>query len=100
MNHLTNVSFQNDFGTALSKPNDTVRQLKNYQYLFKNGEIIDKQDYLEIQVWGGVDFSKGDVKAIVLNKRFCRESAVESIKLLTERAKKYNIEVKIVEEWK
>ena len=100
LNHLTNTSFQNDFGTALSKPNDTVRQLKNYQYLFKDGEIVDKNDYLEIQVWGGIDFRKGDVKEIVINKRFCRESGAEARKLLTERAKKYNIKVRIVEEWK
>ena len=101
LNHDTFTAFQKDFGTALSKQNDTVRQLGNFRYLFNNkGELVDKYEYIESQIWGGIDFRKGDVKAIVINKKSIGENSMEKVNLLKERAKKYNVEVIIQEELK
>lgn len=100
LNHLKFNTFQKDFGTAISKGNDVVRQLVNYNDLFKDGEIVDKYEYLETQTWGGIDFRKGDVKSIVINKRYVREDSMERLNKLMERCKQYNIDVVMMEEWK
>ena len=101
LNNDTFTAFQKDFGTALSKQNDTVRQLGNFRYLFNNkGELVDKYEYIESQIWGGIDFRKGDVKAIVINKKSIGKNSMEKVNLLKERVKKYNVEVIIQAEWK
>jgi hypothetical protein len=91
-------SFKKDAGSIFSKPGINVRQNVNNFY---SAQREGGYDYIEAQTWGGIDLSKGDVKAVVIEDRvFIDKAGDKKFERFLKTLKDNGVEAVKRSEWK
>ena len=91
-------SFQNNAATIFQKYDvDARRTYQNFKMAKNQGSLT----YVEAQVWGGIDLSKGDIKAVVIpDAEFKYMSHTEGFQRFIQVLERYNIAIIKSSEWK